>query len=214
MIALLAAAHLYLLPWPGESPKALFLLPTEGESGCAIGSLTFGAPDGSWSGGSGGQKASCEFRQWVEPGGLLPSWVDSGKITPGAEVEVTWTLQGGRATGKEHTATLKPEPVDPSALKASAAGFSGTVTKVKDNARVELKNGGKNGGSAPVLLGDAVAARNKPGDSCVGAGPQVFLQPGETLVDVRPGLVSKSMQIWAAMFTGPTQCRWVEVHRR
>jgi hypothetical protein len=210
VIALLAAAHLYLVSWPGQPAKALFLLPSEGENACALGSLTFGAPDGSWSGGSGGQKASCEFRQSVEPGSLLPSWVDAGKITAGADVEVTWTLQGGRATGKEHTVTLKPEPVDAAALKGAAAGFSGTVTKVKDNARVEVKNGG----SDPVLFGDAIAARNKPGDSCVGAGPQILLRPGETLVDVRPGLVSKSMQIWAAMFTGPKQCRWAEVHRR
>jgi hypothetical protein len=210
VIALLAAAHLYLIAWPGQPPKALFLLSTDGESGCALGSLTFGAPDGSWSGGSSGQKANCEFRQWVEPGTLLPSWVDAGKIKPGADVEVTWTLQGGRATGKEHTTTLKPEPTDAAALKASAAGFSGKVSKVKDNARVELKNGG----SGPVLLGDAVASRNKPGDSCVGAGPQILLQPGEMLVDVRPGLVSKSMQIWTAMFTGPTSCKWIEVKRR
>jgi len=211
VIALLAAAaHLYLFQWPGEPPQALFVLPTEGENACGVANLVFGAPDGSWSGGSQGPKASCEFRQWVDPGKLLPAWVDAGKIMPGAEVEVTWTFQGGGATGKGRAATLRVEEVPADALKASAAGLSGTATKVKNDARVEVRNGGP----APVLLGDAVAARSKPDDSCVGSGPQVLLQPGETLVDLRPGLVSKSMQVWAAAFTGPKQCRWVEVRRR
>jgi hypothetical protein len=210
VIALLAAVHLYLFQWPGEPPKALFLLPTEGENACGVANLVFGAPDGSWSGGSQGPKASCEFRQWVDPGKLLPAWVDAGKITPGAEVEVIWTFQGGGATGKGHAATLRAENVPADTLKASAAGLSGTATKVKNDARVEVRNGG----AAPVLLGDAVDARSKPDESCVGSGPQVFLKAGETLVDVRPGLVSKSMKVWAAAFTGPKQCRWVEVQRR
>jgi len=210
VIALLAAAHLYLFQWPGEPPQALFLLPTEGENACGMANLVFGAPDGSWSGGSQGPKATCEFRQWVDPGKLLPVWVDAGKITPGAEVEVTWTFQGGGATGKGHAATLRAEEVPAGSLKPSAAGLSGTATKVKNDARVEVKNGG----TAPVLLGDAVAARGKPDDSCVGSGPQVLLQPGETLVDLRPGLVSKSMRIWAAAFSAPKQCQWVEVRRR
>ncbi|HEY4730963.1 MAG TPA: hypothetical protein VIH41_07535 [Myxococcales bacterium] len=210
MIALLAAAHLYLFQWPGEPPKALFLLPTEGENACGVANLVFGAPDGSWSGGTQGPKTSCEFRQWVDPGKLLPAWVDAGKITPGAEVEVTWTFQGGGATGKGHATTLRAEEVPADSLKASAAGLSGTATKAKNDARVEVKNGG----AAPVLLGDAVAARGKPEDSCVGSGPQVLLEEGETLVDLRPGLISKSMRIWAAAFTGPKQCHWVEVRRR
>jgi len=210
VIALLAAAHLYLIQWPGEPPKAVFLLPTEGENACGIANLVFGAPDGSWSGGSQGPKATCEFRQWVDPGKLLPAWVDAGKITPGAEVEVTWTLQGGGASGKGHAAKLRAEEVPADSLKASAAGLSGTAAKAKNDARVEVRNGG----AGPVLLGDAVAARSKPGDSCVGSGPQVFLKADETLVDLRPGLVSKSMQIWAAVFTGSKQCRWVEVPRR
>jgi len=211
VIALVSAAHLFLFSWPGQPAKALFELPSEGESACGIGTLQFGAPDGSWSSGSGGQKVTCEFRQFVEPGALLSQWVDAGKTKPGADVEVTWTLQGGRATGKGHTATLKAEAVAADALHAqSAAGLSGTVTKVKNDSRVELKNAGSSG----VLLGDVIAARNKPDDSCIGAGPQVYLQPGETYVDERPGLVSKSMVIWAAIFTTPTQCRWVEARRR
>ena len=210
MIALFAAAHLYLFQWPGQPPKALFLLPTEGEGACGIATITFGAPDGSWSGGAALAQVSCEFRQSVQPGSLLPAWVDAAKAQPGADIEVAWTLKGGGAKGKGHSATVKPEAVALDALKASAAGLSAGATKVKNSVRVELKNGG----DGPVLLGDAVAARSRPKDDCVGNGPQVLLQPGETLADLRPGLLSKSMQVWAAAFTGPKQCRWVEVHRR
>ena len=210
MNALVASAHLFLFAWPGEPAKALFELPTEGERACAIGSLNFGAPDGSWSSGTGGSGASCEFRQSVEPDSLLAQWVDAGKIAPGAEVEVTWTLAGGGATGKGHKATMKAEPVSASALEASPAGLSAKASKVKNDVRSEVKNGGAD----PVLIGDAVAARNRPGDSCTGAGPQVLLQPGETLVDIRPGLLSPSMQIWVAAFTGPKSCKWVQVKRR
>ena len=210
MIALLAAAHLYLFPWPGQPTKALFLLPSEGERACGIGTLTFGAPDGSWSSGSAGSRVSCEFRQWVQPDSLLPAWVEATKIVSGTEVEVTWTLQGGRATGKRHTATLRAEQAPVDALKSSPLRLSATAAKVKSNVRVEVKNAG----SDPVLVGDAIAARNKPDDSCIGNGPQVLLAPGEALVDVRPGLLSKSMQVWTAVFTGPKQCRWVAVQRR
>lgn len=206
MIALLAAAHVYLLTWPGQPSKALFLLPAEGA--CGIGTLTFGAPDNSWTGGSAGANATCEFRQSVQPDSLLPIWVDAAKAKPGGEIEVAWTLQGGSAKG--HSLTLKAERVAVESLKASATGLSARATKVKNSVRVELKNGGP----TALLFGDAVAARNRPDDSCVGNGPQILLQPGETLVDVRPGLLSKSMQVWAAAFTGPMQCHWVEVHRR
>jgi len=210
VIALLAAAHLYLFQWPGEPPKALFLLPTEGENACGVANLVFGAPDGSWSGGSQGPKDSCEFRQWVDPGKLLPAWVDAGKIRPGAEVEVSWTFQGGGASGRGHAATLRAEEVPADSLKTSAASLSSSATKLKNDVRSEVKNGG----SDPVLLGDAIAARHRPDDACLGNGPQLLLQPGETLVDVRPGLLSKSMQVWVVAFTGPKSCRWVEVRRR
>jgi hypothetical protein len=209
VIALIAAAHLYLFQWPGEPPKALFLLPAEGENACGVGQVNFGAPDGSWSGGSAGSEASCEFRQSVQPDSLLPAWMDAGKAAAGAEVEVAWTLQGGAVSGKAHKTTVRAEAIGADALRTSSSGLSAMATKVKSNVRVELKNGG----SGPILIGDAVAARNRPDDSCVGAGPQVLLQPGETLVDIRPGLLSKSMQVWAAAFTGPKQCRWVEVRR-
>jgi hypothetical protein len=210
VIALFAAAHLYLLQWQGEPPKALFMLPSEGESACGVGPVNFGPPDGSWSSGSGGSQASCEFRQMAQPDALLPAWIDAGKIVPGAEIEVTWTLQGGGAKGTGHKATLKAEAVPFAALRSAAAGLSATAAKVKNNVRVDVRNGGR----GPILLGDAIAARNRPDDSCVGAGPQVLLQPGETLIDTRPGLLSKSMQVWAAAFTGPKSCKWVEVRRR
>ena len=209
MIALFAAAHLYLLQWQGEPPKALFMLPSEGENACGIGSFTFGPPDNSWSGGSGGQP-SCEFRQMVQPDALFSAWVDAGKLKPGMDIEVAWTLTGGGAKGTGHKVTIKPEAVAVDQLHSTAAGLSATAAKVKNKVRVELKNGGQ----APVLIGDAIAARNPPDDSCVGAGPQLLLQPGETLVDTRPGLLSKSMKVYAAAFTGPKKCRWVEVHRR
>jgi hypothetical protein len=175
-----------------------------------MGTLNFGAPDGAWSSGTAGTRASCEFRQWVEPDSLLPVWVDTGKMAAGAEVEVIWTLQGGKATGKGHKATLAPEAVAVEALKASPAGLSAKASKVKNHVRSEVKNGG----SGPVLLGDAIAARHRPDDACQGNGPQILLQPGETLVDVRPGLLSKSMQVWVAAFTGPKSCKWVEAKRR
>jgi hypothetical protein len=205
VIALLAAAHLYLFQWSDGPAKALFLLP--GDGACGIGTITFGAPDGSWSGGSAGTKANCEFRQVVQPDSLLPVWVDPAKATPGAAVDVAWTLAAGK--GKGQTVTLKPLPIAPDSLKTSASGLSASATKVKKSVRVELKNGS----DGPILIGDAVAARNRPKDTCVGAGPQVLLQPGETLVDTRPGLLSKSMQVWAAAFTGPKQCHWLEVQR-
>ena len=208
MIALLAAAHMYLFQWPGQPPKALFLL--QGEGACAIGTITFGSPDGSWSGGSAGAPADCEFRQSVQPDGLLPIWVDAAKAAPGADVDVTWTVAGKGGNAKGRSATLKVVPVAADSLKTSAGGLSATARKVKNSVRVELKNGG----DGPLLVGDTVAARSRPEDSCVGGGPQVLLQPGETLVDTRPGLLSKSMQVWAAAFTGPKQCRWVEVQRR
>ena len=128
--------------------------------------------------------------------------------SPAETSRSAWTLQGSSAKG--HSLTLKAERVAVESLKASATGLSARATKVKNSVRVELKNGG----SSALFFGDAVAARNRPDDSCVGNGPQILLQPGETLVDVRPGLLSKSMQVWAAAFTGPRQCHWVEVHRR
>jgi hypothetical protein len=206
VIALLAAAHAYLFLWPGQPAKVLFLLP--GEGACGIGTITFGAPDGSWTGGSAGAEASCEFRQSVQPDSLLPIWVDAAKATPGSDIEVAWTVQGGAAKGR--SVTLKAEPVGVDSLKPSGTGLVAKATKVKKSVRVELKNGG----STALLFGDAVAARSRPDDSCVGNGPQILLQPGETLVDTRPGLLSKSMQVWAAAFTGPKQCHWVEVRRR
>jgi hypothetical protein len=186
------------------------LLPDQNENACGVGPVNFGPSDNSWSSGSAGTHPECTFRQSVLPGSLLPLWVDAGKAKPGVPLEVAWTLAGGGANGKSHSATLSAQPVATDELKASPAGLHASAAKVKSSVRVEVKNGG----TAPVLLGDAVAARTRPKDACVGAGPQVLLQPGETLVDVRPGLLSPSMQVWAAAFTGPKQCKWIEIHRR
>ncbi len=54
IVSLLAAAHLYVLPW-----KLLFLLP--GNS-CGVTSLLYGPPDGEWERGSNPQPGDCAFR--------------------------------------------------------------------------------------------------------------------------------------------------------
>ncbi|HEY5676804.1 MAG TPA: hypothetical protein VIR81_08465 [Myxococcales bacterium] len=209
LATLVAAGHLYLFQWPDQPARLLMLLPSEGEDACGVGPVNFGPSDNSWSSGSAGTHADCTFRQSVAPGSLLPVWVDAGKAQPGLKLEVAWTLAGGGARGKSHSATLETEPAPLDGLKASPAGLHATATKVKGNVRVELRNGG----SGLALLGDAVAARTRPKDACLGNGPQVLLKPGETLVDLRPGLLSPSMQVWAAAFTGPKACRWVEIRR-
>lgn len=210
LATLLAAGHLYLFQWPDQPARLLMLLPAQGEDACGVGPVNFGPSDNSWSSGSAGMHPDCGFRQSVLPGSLLPLWVDAGKAKPGVPLEVAWTLVGGGASGKSRSETLTAEPVAVDELKASPAGLHATAAKVKSSVRVEVRNGG----GGPVLLGDAVAARNRPKDACVGAGPQALLKAGETLVDVRPGLLSPSMQVWAAVFTGPKACRWVEVQRK
>ena len=135
--------------------------------------------------------------------------MEAGKAKPGVPLEVSWTLAGGGASGKSHSATLSAEPVAVDDLKASPAGLHAKAAKVKSSVRVEVKNGGE----GPVLFGDAVAARSRPKDACLGAGPQILLKAGETLVDVRPGLLSPSMKVWVAAFTGPRQCKWLEIAR-
>src|SRR5439155_1683684 len=91
VVALLAAAaaagHAYVLPW-----AVLFELPVPGERACAISSLRYGPPDGKWERGTQQDKpASCEFRQFVLPGRLLPSWAEPVELD---EVRVTYTVQG------------------------------------------------------------------------------------------------------------------------
>lgn len=210
LAAVVAAGHMYLFQWQDGPPRALLLLPSEGETACGVGPVNFGPADNSWTAASAGTQASCSFRQSVSPGSLMSVWVDAPRAQPGSPLEVAWTLTGGGASGKGHTVTLTPAAVQVESLKASPAGLQAKAAKVKNSVRVEVRNAG----SGPVLLGDAVAARTQPKDSCVGNGPQVLLQPGESLSDTRPGLLSPSMQVWAAAFTGPKQCRWVELQRR
>jgi hypothetical protein len=197
---LLAAGHLYVLPW-----RALFLLPVAGEKTCAISSVRYGPPDGKWERGTHQDKpASCEFRQFVLPGPLLPSWVERAEMS---EVEVTYTVQGSE---KVQSISLRAEPLDPAPLRVGGTQLAGAATKSKGVVRVQVTNRG----TGPVLLGDALAARNQPRDPCLGPGPVAVVQPGESLVDLRTGLLSKSMRIWVAAFTGPRQCRWVEASAR
>jgi hypothetical protein len=199
MIALLAAAHLYLFP---EQNRALFLLPAP-EKACGLSSLRYGPSDGKWESGSNLKAASCEFLVHVTPGPLLPSWVDDVPPNVG-EVDVTYTVQGSE---KPQVVSVKAET--PGMLASDGAGLAARAQKVKDKVRVEITNKG----DKPVLLGDAAAARNRPRDACLGPGPATVLQPGETLADVRPGVLSKSMQVWAAVFSSPKNCKWVEVRR-
>ena len=198
ILSLVAAAHLYLLPW-----KMLFMLPAESEKPCAVTSLRYGPADGSWESGSNPQPAGCEFRVAVQPGHLLSAWADLPP-KPAVEVEVTYTVQG---VAKPQTAHVKAETLQPGA--AQAKDFSAKASKAGKNARVELTNTSER----PVLVGDATALRNKPKDNCVGPGPAAVLQPGETLVDLRPGIVSPSMKVFVAVFTGEKTCKWVEVQR-
>ena len=192
---LLSAAHLYVLPW-----KLLFLLP--GQS-CGITMLRYGPSDGKWERGSNPAPADCAFRVSVSPGPLLPAWVDPGPTA--GDLDVTFTLQGSE---KPQTVSLKPEPVTP--REVAAADLIAKASKVKSSVRVEVANNSK----TAVLLGDSVAARGKPKDDCVGTGPAAVLQPGETLIDQRPGLLSPSMQVWVSAFTGEKTCSWVQVARR
>jgi hypothetical protein len=198
MIALLlaagAAGHIYL-----AQGKLLFLLPAS-ESACAITSLRYGPPSGKWERGVNPPIGDCKFRQSVEPGGLLPAWADAGKDND--ELEVAYQVKGDK---KFLDVKLVPEKLE----TAATPKFSAKATKVKDSVKVELKNEGP----GAVLIGDAVAARSKPADDCVGNGATVALQPGETLADVRPGLVSQSMKVYAAVFSGEKACKWVEVKR-
>ena len=199
ILTLIAAAHLYLLPW-----KMLFLLPAESEKPCAVASLRYGPPDGSWESGSNPQPTGCEFRSTVSPGHLLAAWGDLPP-RPAGEVVVTYTVQG---SAKPQTATVKAETLSPGA--AQTADFSAKAFKVKSSARVEVTNRSER----PLLVGDATVLHGKPKDDCVGPGPAAVLQPGETLVDVRPGIVSPSMHVFVSVFTGEKQCKWVEVARK
>ncbi len=121
----------------GQPPKALLLLPAEA-SAAGSATLTFGAPDGSWTGGSAGAKASCEFRQSVQPDSLLPSGWTRRRRRPGATSRSRGRA-GRRREGRHRDAQAEPVEVD--ALKSSEPALR-EGTKVKNSVRVELKNGG------------------------------------------------------------------------
>jgi hypothetical protein len=199
MIGLLAAAaalgHVYLLPW-----GALFELPVPSERICAVRSLRYGPPDGkSERGSEQDQTVSCEVRQFVQPGLLLPTWSAPAELT---EVRVTYTLQGSQ---EERTVTLQAEPLDAGKL-ASGASLAATVQKVKNDVRSVVTSHSTH----PVLVGEAIVGLGKPKDDCRGPGPTAVLQKGESLLDVRPGLLSPSMKVWVAVFSGQKRCSWVQ----
>jgi hypothetical protein len=198
--ALVAAAHAYVLPWGVH-----FLLPSNREKACAISSLHFGPLDGKWERASQQDKPdTCEFRQFVVPGPLLPIWAEHVEI---AEVSVTYTVQGSQ---EPQTLSLHAETIDPARLTAGRVPLSATVEKVKDRVRAVVTSRAEH----PVLLGDAIAARSKPKEGCAGPGPVAVLQRGESLVDVREGLLSKSMDVWVAAFSAQRRCTWVKATTR
>jgi len=192
----LAAAHLYVLP-----SKVLFLVPAD-EKSCGVTSIRYGPSDGKWETGSNLAAPDCKFRTWVKPGPLLPAWSDpGGKALEGA-IDVTYTVHGAT---KPLTASVQPEKIEPS----TGGRLAAKAEKVKNSVRVEVTNKSEK----TVMLGDSVAARGKPRDDCLGPGPAAVLQTGETLVDIRPGLLSKSMNVWVSEFSDEKTCKWVEVRR-
>jgi len=199
MIGLLAAAaamgHVYLLPW-----GALFELPVPSERFCAIQLLRYSPPDGkSERARELDQQVSCEIRQFVQPGLLLSTWTAPDQLS---EVQVTYTLQGNQ---EQRTVTLQAEPLDPKDL-AGGASLAATVQKVKNDVRSLVTSRSTH----PVLVGDAIVGLGKPKEDCRGPGPTAVLQKGESLLDVRPGLLSPSMKVWVAVFTGQKRCSWVQ----
>lgn len=200
LAALIAAGHLFT--FEGQ-PDVLLMLPARADA-CGIGAVAYGTADGKINKvfEAPAKRASCEFRQTVQAGDLIGYWDHSGGLPAGpVSFEVTYSVQS-KGSEAESKVTLTAEPATIGAnpkLKASAA-------KVGKSVKVELTNEGPE----PVLVGDAVAARSKPSDNCAGAGPTALLLAGETLTDVRPGLLSKSMQVWAAVFKDLKRCAWVK----
>jgi hypothetical protein len=193
MIALLAAGHIYV-----TLGKLLLLLPAT-EKTCALEQVRYGPKDRSWDRGAASPGGDCQFQQFVEPGGQQPIWGEAGSDTT-SELEVVYRVPGDE---QPKLVTLKQEPLEP----ADGAKLSASARKVKNRVRVEVKNTG----DAAVLVGDVIAARSRPSDSCAGNGPTAAIPPGESLVDLRPGLLSPSMKAYVAVFTGEKSCRWVEV---
>jgi hypothetical protein len=190
--ALLAAGHLYV-----TLGKLLFLLPAT-EKTCTVSDVRYGPASRKWEKGANAASGDCKFQQFVEPGALFPIWGEAGEGSD--DIEVVYRVPG---EPKAKLVTLKPEPLEPKA----EAKLTASARKVKNSVRVEVKNAGE----AAVLVGDVIAARNKPTDDCVGGGPSAAIPPGESLVDLRPGLLSEHMKAYVAVFTGEKYCRWVEV---
>ncbi len=200
---LLAAGHLFT--FEGKT-DVLMMLPAPAGA-CGIGAIAYGTADGKFSKvfEAPEKPASCEFRQSVMPGGLIGYWDHSGGLPAAPKsFDVTYSVQS-KVSNPEAKITLSAEPLVVGAdrkLKARA-------TKAGRSVKVELTNEGP----GALLVGDAIASRSKPTESCSGAGPTAALQSGESLSDTRPGLLSKSMKVWAAIFTDLNHCAWVSASR-
>jgi hypothetical protein len=197
--ALVAAAHAYVLPW-----GVLFLLPSNRESACALSSVRFGPADGKWERAWQQDKPDrCEFRQSVVPGPLLGTWVEHADV---GEVSVTYTVQG---SDEPQTLTLHADTLDPAQLTGGVR-ISATVQKVKGRVRSVVTNNSDH----PVLFGDVIAKIARPTDSCTSGGASMIVQRGESLVDLREGLLSPSMSAWVATFRDAKHCTWVKATTR
>lgn len=201
--ALLAIGHLFT--FEGQ-PDVLLMLPAKADA-CGIGAVAYGTADGKFSKvfEAPAKRASCEFRQSVTPGDLIGYWDHGGGLpTAPASFDITYSVQS-KAGESESKVTLSAEPLNLGAEHK----LKGRATRVGRSVKVELTNEG----AGALLVGDAVSARSKPSDSCIGAGPTAVLQAGESLSDTRPGLLSKSMQVWAAVFKDLKHCAWVNTTR-
>ena len=204
LAGLLGAGHLFT--FDGQ-PDVLLMLPAKADA-CGIGAVAYGTADGKFSKvfEAPPRPVSCDFRQSVMPGALIGYWDHSGDLPAGpATFEVTYSVQG-KAGEEQLKAALAAEPL----RVGGAHKLKGTASKAAGRSvKVVVTNEGPD----PLLVGDAVAARDKPKDGCLGSGPTAVLQASEALVDTRPGLLSKSMVVWAAVFKDLKHCDWVKAGR-
>jgi hypothetical protein len=203
--------RMLVFPGPDQTTRVLFLVPAGSGAPCGVTALAYSRPDGRWEKALGplSKPPSCEFRQEVMPGSLVSYWDEEGpppSKAPG-DYDVTFTVHTATGNVDGHV-SLKAEIVDPATLAlAPGEKLSAAAAKVKNSVRSEVGNPTGH----LVLVGDAAAARNKPQDAC--GSPVAVLAPNETFVDVRPGLLSKSMDVWLAVFADPKHCKWVGVRR-
>jgi hypothetical protein len=210
--ALAEGGRMLVFPGPDQTTRVLFQVPSgSGGAPCGVTAVAYSRPDGRWEKalGPAPKPPSCQFRQAVMPGSLVSYWDEEGpppSKAPG-DYDVTFTVHTTAGNVDGHV-SLKAELVDPATLAlAPGEKLAAAAAKVGNSVRSEVTN---QTGHA-VLVGDAAPARNKPQDAC--GSPVAVLLPNETFVDVRPGLLSKSMDVWLAVFTDPKHCKWVGLKR-